>query len=185
MKDYIMHKKAILEREDCESLINSFDNEKIKKIKGPINNYSKIHNEYFYELIGLDVTQYVFFMPLVEALEEYKLKYPFLSNKKFGNWGITRSCNFQKYYPGKFYSIEHCEHGYKENSNRIIAWMIYLNDIENGDGGTFFPQQKKILNPAAGDLYIWPAGWTHSHVGLEAKKDEKYILTGWCEFEEK
>ena len=182
MKDYIMKKISALDKKDCYSLINCFNDEKTEKFKGPVNNFTKENNDYFYEYLSLDVSKYVFFKPLTEAIEEYKLEHKFLNSDTFGVWGIARACNFQKYYPGKCYSVEHCEHGYKESSRRVLAWMIYLNDIKNGDGGTYFPQQRRTLIPAAGDLYIWPAGWTHSHLGLIAEKDEKYIITGWCQF---
>ena len=39
--------------------------------------------------------------------------------------------------------------------------------------------QKVIIKPRAGDFYIWPAGWTHMHRGINAPKEIKYIITGW------
>ena len=70
------------------------------------------------------------------------------------------------------------EHGGSDyDCRRVLGWMIYLNDC---DGGTRWPQQRFTTKPRQGDLYIWPAGWTHSHYGLPSKQ-EKYILTGWCE----
>ena len=59
--------------------------------------------------------------------------------------------------------------------------MAYLNTI-NYKGGTIWPQQNFISSPKEGDLYIWPAGWTHSHYGMAAPEETKYILTGWCSF---
>ena len=64
---------------------------------------------------------------------------------------------------------------------RVLAWMVYLNDIKK-DGGTRWPQQNFTSKPRSGDLYIWPAGWTHSHYGVPALKETKYIVTGWCSF---
>ena len=56
---------------------------------------------------------------------------------------------------------------------------IYLNDIKI-KGGTCWPQQSFTSKPEAGDLYIWPAGWTHSHYGIPAPKENKYFMSGWC-----
>ena len=61
------------------------------------------------------------------------------------------------------------------------VWMIYLNDIKVG-GGTHFIHQEFTTKPISGDLYIWPAGWTHMHVGVNAPHERKYILTGWVEY---
>ena len=55
----------------------------------------------------------------------------------------------------------------------------YLNDIKI-DGGTCWPQQNFVSIHRKGDLYIWPAGWTHSHYGIPAPKESKYFMSGWC-----
>ena len=92
--------------------------------------------------------------------------------------------------PGHYYDsmrdsvkfLGHMEHGGEDyNSRRVLGWMFYLNDIKK-DGGTCWPQQNFTTKPRAGDLYIWPAGWTHSHYGICAPEETKYIITGWCSF---
>ena len=76
----------------------------------------------------------------------------------------------------------HMEHGGEDyNSRRMLAWMFYLNDIKK-EGGTRWPQQNFTSKPRAGDLYIWPAFWTHSHYGIPTPKETKYIITGWSSF---
>ena len=101
---------------------------------------------------------------------------------------INTGFNMQKYLPGECseqaydpnYWLGHCEHGASHyDSRRLLGWMFYLNDIKK-DGGTCFPQQNFTTKPREGDLYNWPAGWTHSHYGVPAPKEEKYIITGWC-----
>ena len=59
-----------------------------------------------------------------------------------------------------------------------MYYKTNLNNIRRG-GGTEFVYQRVIAKPRAGDLYIWPAGWTHMHRGVNAPKEVKYILTGW------
>ena len=56
-----------------------------------------------------------------------------------------------------------------------------MNTIKKG-GGTKFLYQKFIATPNEGDFYIWPAGWSHFHKGVNAPKETKYILTGWCSY---
>ena len=62
-------------------------------------------------------------------------------------------------------------------TKRMLAWMIYLNDIKY-KGGTCWPQQHYTSKPRAGDLYVWPANWTHSHYGVSAPKEIKILKNG-------
>ena len=56
--------------------------------------------------------------------------------------------------------------------------MTYLNDVEKG-GGTEWIHQKLKVKPEKGKTVIWPAEWTHTHRGIVAPKETKYIATGW------
>ena len=116
---------------------------------------------------------------LSNMLSQYKEKFP-LINSGMGEWYVSSSCQFAKFEPDNYYNHIHCEHG-KTFPNRIFAWMMYLNDIKEG-GGTYFHHQNFTTKPVAGNLYIWPAGWTHMHVGVNAPKEIKYTLTGWVEY---
>ena len=88
--------------------------------------------------------------------------------------------SIQEEFKNQFFKKEHCEHCL-EYPHRIIAWMFYCNDIKKG-GGTKFPQQNFTAEPKEGTLLIWPAFWTHTHIGIKAPKEHKYIVTGWCSF---
>ena len=61
--------------------------------------------------------------------------------------------------------------------------MTYLNDVEEG-GETIFPYQKLKVKPKKGKTILWPAYWTHAHLGNVAKTEEKYITTGWFELKD-
>jgi len=72
----------------------------------------------------------------------------------------------------------HIEHGGGVNSNRVLAWMIYLNDVEDG-GDTEFLYQRVKIKPKKGTFVMWPAGLTHPHRGNPPYSNDKYVLTGW------
>jgi len=174
--DWIYHKKSALTREQCEKYILTFEDEKKEKFKGPINTLQA----HFYDAINLNVSNCSFRDVLSESLKEYSRLHPFLL--KYDRWDYSEIANFQRYQPGQSYSEEHCEFfNHPEAGKRILAWMFYLNDIEDG-GGTRFPQQDFTTTVECGDLYIWPAHFTHTHYGLPAKNEIKYIITGWCTF---
>ena len=116
---------------------------------------------------------------LLNMIFQYKEKFP-LIDSNVGEWCVYPNCQFAKFEPNNYYSYIHCEHG-PDYPNRIFGWMIYLNDIKEG-GGTYFHHQNFTTKPVAGNLYIWPAGWTHMHVGVNAPYESKYTITGWVDY---
>ena len=77
---------------------------------------------------------------------------------------------------GGGYHIWHCENMSKQHSTRILTWILYLNDIEDG-GESEWLYLSKRTSPKQGKLVLWPAGFTHTHRGNPPLKDTKYILT--------
>jgi len=175
---WIYHKKKALTKEQCKKYIDSFEDKNKIKWKGPFDASKNGEQEYFYDGICLDVSQCSFRDVLIENLREYSKIHSFLLH--YGEWGYFQYANMQRYQPGECYAGEHCEFSIDPRGNkRLLAWMFYLNDIKDG-GGTRFPQQDFTTIVECGDLYIWPAYFTHTHYGLPAKNDLKYIITGWC-----
>lgn len=88
--------------------------------------------------------------------------------------------------PGQGYHTFHFERwvgsGHSESSKRILATMMYLNDVGEANGGeTEFLYQHLRINPKPGRVLIWPADWTHTHRGNPPLAGEKYIATSWVE----
>jgi hypothetical protein len=99
----------------------------------------------------------------------------------FAGLTVEQPFNLQKYEPGNHYSTWHCENnGHSMFKNRVLAFMTYLNTVENG-GETEFLYQKMKARPKIGKTLVWPAYFTHTHRGLPAETETKYIVTGWIE----
>lgn len=79
------------------------------------------------------------------------------------------------------YHLWHYESGSRDTCNRLLAWMLYLNNVEDG-GETEFLYQSMRIKPKQGTLLIWPASFTHVHRGNPPLSNVKYIVTGWTEF---
>lgn len=88
--------------------------------------------------------------------------------------------NLQKTKPGQGYHQWHSETGGQGNNQRLLATMMYMNDVEEG-GETEFLYQSKRYKPTKGTFLIWPAGFTHTHRGNPPLSGEKYIATSWVE----
>lgn len=90
------------------------------------------------------------------------------------------SIKVQKTVPGGGYHSWHFESMRRVHAGRIMTFILYMNDISDG-GETEFLYLSKRIEPKAGRLLLWPAGFTHTHRGNPPLKDNKYIMTGWVE----
>ncbi len=111
------------------------------------------------------------------GIKKYREKYGYLNSiDKISQWRLCPSYNIQRY-DGKdegFFSLHNESSG--SYPYRLLAWMVYLNDAKCG---TYFPYQEKTVTPKIGRTVIWPAGWTHPHIGVTPNIGLKYIATGW------
>ena len=118
---------------------------------------------------------------LVTTVEENLVNYTFKFKQAFekmDDFRIDTAFNMQRYEPGEGFYGWHCERAGLTNSNRVLVWMAYLNDVKEG-GETQFYHQGHKETPTQGKLLIWPSDWTHTHRGIPAPTESKYILTGW------
>jgi len=93
---------------------------------------------------------------------------------------ISSICIIQSTKPltGDGYHTWHCETTNYNTTDRMLAWTLYLNDVESG-GETEFLYQGLRIEPKAGRFAVWPAGFTHVHRGNPPFNKTKYIITGW------
>lgn len=116
---------------------------------------------------------------LFECITNYKKIYPHCRPSTVGRFELYKKINIQRYEPDVFYEAEHCERS-SVNVKRMLVFLTYLNDIEGEGGGTRFVQQDYNCKPEKGLTLIWPAEWTHAHVGIPCTQSQrKYIITGW------
>lgn len=107
----------------------------------------------------------------------YNAQYPILQNL---NKHRAKHIKIQKTFPTQGYHKWHCEHSPQE-SDRILSWILFLNDVKEG-GETEFLYQSMRIKPKAGTFILFPAYFTHTHRGNPPLSDVKYIATGWVEF---
>lgn len=90
---------------------------------------------------------------------------------------VDTGYQMQRIKKGDFY-VWHSD--YSSNSDRLIAFIWYLNTIEDGIGGTTDFYFDKSIKPEEGKLLMFPATWTYMHRGAKIESDTtKYIVTGF------
>ena len=88
---------------------------------------------------------------------------------------------FQNTKIGGGYHIWHFEADNKKNASRLMAFILYLNDVEEG-GETEFLYYPKRVKAKQGRLLLFPSSYTHTHRGNPPISNEKHIVTGWLEY---
>lgn len=120
----------------------------------------------------------LFFDGLQACYDEYSERYSILRNTGRVRASIMK---MQRTGPGGGYHVWHGEQGPGTHANRVIAYMVYLNSFEDGDGGeTEFLYQRLRVKPEENLMLLWPAAYTHAHRGNPVLTEKhKYIVTGW------
>ena len=114
---------------------------------------------------------------LQKGTEKYRNKFRLL-DMMVGTWHVDDRFNIQRFDEGQGYHGVHCEHS-KDACNRMLVWMIYLN---NAKCGTRFYEPRRDVKAKQGRLVMWPSYWTYPHSGITPNKGEKYLMTGWWRF---
>ena len=112
-----------------------------------------------------------------EIFLKYSLKYGGFD--RYIRNSVIVDFKIQKTSPGGGYHKWHHEWSDDEvGIKRLLAYTVYLNDIEEG-GETEFLYQSCRIKPKKGTVCIFPSFFTHTHRGNPPLKKDKYIVTGW------
>ena len=116
---------------------------------------------------------------LFACYKDYLVQWPFLAeiaqNLEMGSFNLGR------YQRGQHFQKIHTERDSLNSLHRLLAWMTYLNDVDEG-GETCFSHYGLNIKPRKGLTIIWPAEWTHAHKGNVLLGESKYMITGWLTF---
>jgi hypothetical protein len=172
---------------ECEKVIKFYDhkltfNDKMNRQQGE-NKISKILKEDETSPLGegninIWYDQFkVLFANFDIALKHY-IEHTNLHDYYGGNSSLVyEGIKIQKTLPGGGYHVWHIEHG-GSYPNRVLTYIIYLNDIEEG-GETELLHKRVRIKPKTGRIVIFPAGFPYVHRGNPPLTGVKYILTSW------
>ena len=122
-----------------------------------------------------------YYETLFECYLDYIDQWPFLNG--FAKELHIGHFNIQRYEKFQHFQKVHTERSGISTLHRLFAFMTYLNDVADEDGGsTVFTHYGLKVQPQKGHTLIWPAEWTHAHKGNLLHENSKYIITGWMHF---
>ena len=173
-----------LTRKECDILISQF--EKSQQGRGAVWNNGQMGIDLSVkdsiELPNLrfskgDLISNLIRTQLQSSINKYIKKYSHVPH--LNTWKVEDGYTFKKFEGnGGGYKVWHHEHGPKNQSERILAWMFYLNNAS----GTDFMYYSTV-SAKRGRCIIWPAGLTHMHKS-QTNKGLKYVISGWIGYEE-
>ena len=169
----------------CDELIDTFHKNKSKWIDGTLGEDRKLKQnlkkstEMIIRPNEYDNYAKNYIDHLGNCLKLYRKKYPFSDNVAY--YSLYDNIKIQHYKPSEGYFKWHTENeGFGDDRMRHLVFMTYLNTVENA--GTEFYHQELKTPCVKGLTLIWPSAWTHYHRGVINKEKEKFIITGWINF---
>ena len=82
----------------------------------------------------------------------------------------------------KRYNDSSNQHTYHADSTatspRLLAVLIYLNEVEAG-GETVFLNQGLAVKPKCGRVLVFPTAFTYIHAGRRPHKGRKYVVANF------
>lgn len=82
-----------------------------------------------------------------------------------------------RYQPGQQFKV-HIDQLSKRRNTRQLSVLMFLNDDYDG-GALVFPRQKRVVQPRAGTVVVFPSSFTHPHAGQMVTKGVKYAVVCW------
>ena len=198
MEKYIYTNKTSLSKEVCSDIIELFENEDRKDhgvTHGGVQKNIKHTHDFTIPENEPKWYKYhqLFHNELTRNLQIYLNKLnenPSFKNenqnttavyKHFENVTILQSVfMIQRYIMNEGRYIYHNDFSVdlKNKKNRVITYLWYLDDVEEG-GETDFPDLNLKVKPETGKLILFPATWDFPHCGKMPISSNKYIVTGW------
>lgn len=194
IKDFIAVYKNVYPEGYCQHLINEFERlinsgagvdrqrgegaPKHRKNDMQLGLNFGVHSAGDFENIA---TTRMFFDGLQKCYNNYTEQFSVLKDANI----YATAMKLQRTDPGGGYHIWHGEQGNKEHADRVLVYMLYLNDLGEEDGGeTEFLYQRLRFKPKENTMILWPAAYTHAHRGNTVLGEQsKYIVTGWFYYE--
>jgi len=136
--------------------------------------FKKVPHEIFEECETIIISS------LSLAIQEYMYQYPVLDTKD-GFYDTGYRLQHYEQHSGGY--KKHCDSlpwNAEPVNRRVLAILMYLNTVETG-GGTHFPDQLVTVSANCGDIAIFPATWTHPHVGQKPISGDKWIISSFLQ----
>jgi len=193
-KTFIYMIKDALSKEECEKIINLYDNNEEYQLEGITGgglnldlkktkdiNLPNMIRRHHLESMNIDNILFSSLNKGLKALKEAIGNSNISMLMKAENWfAHDDGYLIQVYSKDGYYHWHNDENMTYNGVHRQVTALWYLNDVPEENGGaTEFLKQGVSITPTAGTLIFFPSFWTHIHRACELLDGKKYIATTW------
>ena len=182
LTNHIIRYKEVFNKEKCDDIIKHieyFENNSLlftpqDRHRCDQFSYNLNHQYYDINLVSNHRVSQEILSNLQECTDNYLKTFSLLGTYPF----LLTDLKLKKIPEGGGFHNWHFESNRYEYSQRYFVIQIYLNDNFEG-GETQFLHQGQVEKAVAGDVLIFPAGYTHVHRGNPPLGGVKYLATTW------
>jgi hypothetical protein len=181
--NFIIRYKGAFSQQDCDEIINYieyleennllyYDKESLHRQD---NKTVSINNSFDLDIPTTSRISRIILPKYKPCIDDYVQRFSVLDSSKF----LVYDVKLKKVPSGGGFHSWHYENGSMISASRMFVIQLYLNDGFEG-GETEFLYQNLREEAVAGDVVIFPAGYTHVHRGNPPIGGTKYTVTSWA-----
>jgi len=181
--NFIIRYKGAFSQQDCDEIINYieyleennllyYDKESLHRQD---NKTVSINNSFDLDIPTTSRISRIILPKYKPCIDDYVQRFSVLESSKF----LVYDVKLKKVPSGGGFHSWHYENGSMISASRMFVIQLYLNDGFEG-GETEFLYQNLREEAVAGDVVIFPAGYTHVHRGNPPLGGTKYTVTSWA-----
>jgi len=181
--NFIIRYKGAFSQQDCDEIINYVEyldeNQLLyydkKSLHRQDNKTVSINNGFDLDIPTTSRISRIILPKYKPCIDDYVQRFSVLDSSKF----LVYDVKLKKVPSGGGFHSWHYENGSMISASRMFVIQLYLNDGFEG-GETEFLYQNLREEAVAGDVVIFPAGYTHVHRGNPPIGGTKYTATSWA-----
>ncbi len=173
--EYVYIKENFLSQQVCSMLIEYFESTEENHFEGYFGKSKTLDYEIKKcdEMYLSEKLESTFVKSIQVAFDDYCKNHEIGGNFNFEKFRIKRYKN-----NGEDFFKTHTDISSLTTCKRIVAVIMYLNDVENGgETALYLNNAEHKIKPTTGKLLMFPANFCYPHAGLPPVSNNKYIMT--------
>jgi len=178
--DDVIYEKNVIDHQICDDLVDWFEKNEDLQHQAMLKNTNTDQNEVDdSQLVATRAwgDQYVrdtIIKCIDRAFLDYRgtIGWPWQYNLESKDFSV------RKYPKGKGFFNDHIDTATELTYDRLLAFILYLNTVDDGGETEFFYTGRKI-KPVKGKILLFPCNYLFAHRGHVPMSNDKYIATSF------